>query len=127
LWQHVSHVSWPYRPNTVRCCGRSERQIRCHNDNGDDDHDDKTDDDTIMATAGPYTWLRRLVVGISLRRAGFSSRPAYVGFVMDKSILGQVITSKYFGFPCQYLSTNARYSFVHVSSTLCNLSNRQSR
>jgi hypothetical protein len=43
--------------------------------------------------------LKQLVAGFPPRRPGFASWQ-YVGFVVDKAVLGQVF-SEYFGFPCQ--------------------------
>jgi hypothetical protein len=46
--------------------------------------------------AMPY--LRRLVAGFPPRRPGFEPRSGHVGFVVDKVVLGQVL-SWYLGFP----------------------------
>ena len=52
------------------------------------------------------------------------SRPVRVGFVVYTALL-ETVLSQYFCFPpCQYHSTNAPYSFIHLSPTLYNLSNR---
>jgi hypothetical protein len=56
-------------------------------------------------------WLRRLVAGISQRSTGFTSGSVHVGFVVDKVALGQV-SSELFGFPCQYHSTVALYTYI---------------
>jgi hypothetical protein len=48
--------------------------------------------------------------------------PVHVGIVVDEVAMAQDF-SEYFGFPCQYHSTNTSYSFIHLSPTLCNLSN----
>jgi hypothetical protein len=37
-----------------------------------------------------YGWLRRLVAGLSPRRAGFTPLSVHVGFVLDIVALGQV-------------------------------------
>jgi hypothetical protein len=56
-------------------------------------------------------WLRRLVAGISQRSTRFASGSVYVGFVVDKVALGQV-SSEFFGFPCQYHSNVALYTYI---------------
>jgi hypothetical protein len=52
----------------------------------------------------------------NMDRGGPGSR-----FVVDKVALGQVFL-QYFSFPCQYHSTNAPYSFIHLPPTLYNVS-----
>jgi hypothetical protein len=52
----------------------------------------------ICVTRNHYTvvlgmtvpWLRQIVTGLPLQKSGFSSRPVYVGFVVNKLALAQV-------------------------------------
>jgi hypothetical protein len=82
----------------------------------------------VMCKAVP--WLRRLVDGLSPRKLGFDPGPVRVGFVVEKWHLDRFISqlfsimflSQYFSFPCQYHSTNAPYSFIHLPPTLYNVS-----
>jgi hypothetical protein len=45
------------------------------------------------------TTLMASAIAQAVRHPGFSPRSGYMGFVVDKVILGWVF-SKYFGFPC---------------------------
>ena len=63
---------------------------------------------------------RRLVAGRLTRRHGFDPRSVHVRFDVDKVAVGQAF-SQYFSFPCQYHSTNAPYSFIHLPPTLYNV------
>jgi hypothetical protein len=53
------------------------------------------------STTGVSIVGRTIAVDFPPRRPGFDPRSSYVGFVVDKMILGQV-SSQYFGFPCQF-------------------------
>jgi hypothetical protein len=44
------------------------------------------------------SWFRRLVTGLSPRRAGFDSGSVHVGFLVDEVALGQISPPEYFGF-----------------------------
>jgi hypothetical protein len=52
-------------------------------------------------------WLRQLVTGLSPRRSGFDPQSVYVGFVVDKVVLGQVFFPSTSVFPCQFHSIAA--------------------
>ena len=45
---------------------------------------------TCTTTSGAMSWLRRLVAGLSPYSHRFIPRPAYLGFVVDKVILGHI-------------------------------------
>jgi hypothetical protein len=95
-------------------------------------------------------WLRQLVAGVTLRRAGFDAGLVHVRFMVEKcnwdscssstsvspvSIIPPMLHthsfiyhrrcimffSQYFSFPCHYHSTNAPYSFIHLPPTLYNV------
>jgi hypothetical protein len=66
-------------------------------------------------------WDMQTVADFSPRRFRFDHRPVHVRFVMDKVALRQVFP-QYFRFPCQYHSTNAPHSFIHLPPTLYNVS-----
>jgi hypothetical protein len=55
----------------------------------------------------------RWVAGFPLRRPGFEPRLGHVGFVVDKVALRQV-SSKYFGFPCQFSFHRLLHIHLHV-------------
>ena len=71
-------------------------------------------------------WLRRFVAGLSAGRPGFSPRLVCVRFVVDRLAVGQVLLHV-----LQFHSvsfTSAPYSiFIHLTSTLYELKNRQRR
>jgi len=64
----------------------------------------------------------RLVSGLSLRRAGFRTRPVRMGFGVHKVALDMFLSPSTSGIPCQYHSTNAPYSFIchrrHIMSEI---------
>jgi len=62
--------------------------------------------------------------GLQQPKAGnpYSSIP---GQYMSTKCHWDRLLSQYFGFPSQYHSTDAPYSFIHLPPTLCNLSNWQ--
>jgi hypothetical protein len=64
-----------------------------------------------MLIAG-YTWLRRLVAGLSRRRTGFDPRTVHIKFFVDKVKTWQD-SSDYFGFP----STLHNHLHLHVAVT----------
>jgi hypothetical protein len=65
--------------------------------------------------------MLRVVTRLSPSRCGLKSWPICMGFLMDKVALGQA-SLEYFGFPpSHYHSTNAPFTFMHVSPMLCNL------
>jgi hypothetical protein len=64
--------------------------------------------------------LRRLVTGLSPRRAGLDPGSVHVGFVVDKVALGQVFFPEYFGFPlsisfnrCSITRKNEKTNHLH--------------
>jgi hypothetical protein len=56
-----------------------------------------------------------LAAGFPTARLGFDPRPGYVGFVGEKVALGKV-SSKYFGFPCQFSFHRLLRAHHHLSS-----------
>ena len=65
-------------------------------------------------------WLRQSVAGFSPWWTEFSPRVFHVGFMVNKVAVGPVFLPA-FQFPCQYHSTNAPYSFIHLPRTLYNV------
>jgi hypothetical protein len=55
----------------------------------EDDHSLLSNTDVINAKEF-MPWLRRLVAGVSPRRAGFDPKPVHVGFVVDKVAVEQI-------------------------------------
>jgi len=96
-------------------------------------------------------WLRQSVAGFSQRGPEFNPTAVHVGYVLDKVAVGRVFLpgfqispvniispmfhihssiyhqhcikffSQHFSFPCQYHSSNAPYSFIHLPPTLYNV------
>ena len=64
--------------------------------------------------------FRRLVLGPLPRKTGFDPRPLRVKFVV---LNWRGFLKSTSAFPSHYHSTNAPYTFLHVSPTLYNLSN----
>jgi hypothetical protein len=60
---------------------------------------------------------RRLTTGVSLRRPEFDTRPVHVLLLVDKWKWDRLL-SHYFRFPCQFHSTNAPYSLIHVTEAI---------
>ena len=63
---------------------------------------------------------KRLVTGHSLRRPGFENRPVHVTAVNGVP-RGAAFSPSTFVLPCQYHSTIAPYSFIHLPPTLYNV------
>jgi hypothetical protein len=59
--------------------------------------------------------LRRLIAGFPPWQPGFDPRSGYVGFMVDKVALGQVLF-EYFGFPCRFLFRRLLHTHHHLSS-----------
>jgi hypothetical protein len=55
-------------------------------------------------------WLRRLVAGLSARRAGFDPGSVHVGFVVDKVALGQVFPRVLRFFPVSFIALVLHYT-----------------
>jgi hypothetical protein len=68
----------------------------------------------ILSVNGAAPSLERLVAGRSQQKSGLVPTSFCVKFVVDKVAL-------YFTSPCQYHSTNAPYSFIHLPPTLYNV------
>jgi len=56
--------------------------------------------------------LRQSVAGLSPRRSELGLSSVHASFVVDKVALGQFFMTS--GSSCQYHSTKAPYSFVHI-------------
>jgi len=67
-----------------------------------------------------------LTVANTPRSPGYDPRAAFVVFLV-KMWYWDRFSFKYFFFPRQCHSPSRPYSFIHLSPTLCNLSNRQRR
>jgi len=78
---------------------------------------------TQVSDATP--WLRRLVAGMTFRRPGFNPRLSHCGICGVQSGTGTGSPAMTAAVSCQYHSTSALYSFIHLLSTLCELSNWQ--
>lgn len=74
-------------------------------------------------TVGAMQWLRPSVTGPSIWSSVSNPRLVHIGFMVDKSALGQVFFLNVSFLPCQYHSTNAQYSFIHLPPMMYNLSN----
>ena len=104
-----------------------------------------------VKTSEAVSRLRRLVAGFLLCSRMFEAWPVHVGFVVNKEVLWHftlqvlqfppvsiippklhtnsfiyrtryiIFFSQCFSFPCQYHSTIAPYSFIHLPPTLCNV------
>jgi hypothetical protein len=53
--------------------------------------------------------------GFPPQRPGFEPRSGHVGFVVEKVVLGQII-SEYWGFPCQFSFHRLLHTHHHLSS-----------
>ena len=65
-------------------------------------------------------WLRRILTEISQHRHKFDPRLVQLTFMMHKAYW-EMLFAHHFSFPCQYHSTNAPYSFIHLPPTLYNV------
>ena len=67
------------------------------------------------------TWFRRLDAGLLARSPGYDARPVHVRIVVDKRGTGTDFSPSTSVFPCQYHSTIAPYSSIHLPPTLYNV------
>ena len=70
-------------------------------------------------------WLRRLVAGLTFRRPGFNPRLRRCGDCGVQSGTGTGSPDITSAVSCQYHSTSALYSFIHLLSTVYKLNNWQ--
>ena len=73
-------------------------------------------------TNGAVALVSRLVAGMSLRNSGFEAKSFHLRFVVDKGF-----SQSTSALPCQYHSTNASNSFIHLSPTLYNHNRTQTQ
>jgi hypothetical protein len=69
----------------------------------------------LLFSVDSFQSSKRLVAGLTVWRLGFDARTVCMRNMVDKVALEQVLS-------CQYHSTDAPYSFIHLPPTLYNVS-----
>ena len=71
---------------------------------------------------GAASWVRRTVGGLPSRGLGFAAGTVIVGFFSTRrKSAGTYLPPSISIFPCQYHSTTAPYSFIHLPPTMYNV------
>ena len=73
----------------------------------------------LWLSSGTVAWLRRIVAGLASWRPAFD--PCTFGICGVKTCTGTGFFPRTSRFPCQYHSTIAPYSFIHLPPTMYNV------